>query len=399
MNLGNIGCQHSVIGRLGTILRRKQPDRCRWIIQICAFNNKSLQNKTKTESNYQSYAKKFFKFIEENYIEAKTEDGKDKCKEYNYPPLSAGDQAVLSGKEGELYLPNILRTKFKSRLRCQDRTSGDKIWLPLRFIGKIYSEAKKANKNNDENNLFLEWLDNLVKSIYIHYYKDPNSHQVESIQFNDNVSLWLRRNEDEDDYFDVYVNTNTNSLNDYCPVLTPTGKGNQKIQMTVKSISDIAIDHVKSIDSTLRDLSENPNELPLLTIVSNKYKEIQMEDEPNEKAAINELLKSEIFDLKALKKELDNISNDGILRLMSSKYNSKKSNGETFQSIIKCSEEYWGIVEKEEIIIDENDNRVYLMQNLTNTLNDKNIFRVKKTLPQGTEIKDRKDLIEIINYI
>jgi hypothetical protein len=39
---------------------------------------------------------------------------------------------------------------------------------------------------------------------------------------------------------------------------------------------------------------------------------------------------------------------------MSSKYNSKKSNGETFQSIIKCSDTvYWGIVEKEEEIKDE----------------------------------------------
>ena len=52
------------------------------------FNNNEL---TKTEQNHRSYANKFFDFITNNYISQS-----DKLKDWNYPPLSAGDHAVLS---------------------------------------------------------------------------------------------------------------------------------------------------------------------------------------------------------------------------------------------------------------------------------------------------------------
>ena len=89
-----------------------------------------LSKKTKTESNYQSYANKFFKFIKTIYGNRNSKYHITKLtKVYNIPKLSAADLAVLRGEDGEIYLNNKLRTKFKSRLRCQDRTSGDKIWL------------------------------------------------------------------------------------------------------------------------------------------------------------------------------------------------------------------------------------------------------------------------------
>ena len=366
------------------------------IIEIIAgireslFKDKSKPQKTKTESNHQAYANKFFTFITEFCRD------KDIIKNWKFPDLSAADSAVLSGKEGELYLPNVLRTKFKSRLRCQDRTSGDKIWLPLRFIGKIYSEAKKSGGINE--NLFSAWLDTLVNSIYIHY-EDPNNKGiVKNIPFEKGVSLLLKKDNLEDNEFQVYlIKTDDENQTQY-PVLTPTGKGNQKVYMQVKSISDIAIDHVKSIDSTLRELSDpskHPDGLKQLKIVSDKYKEIQMEDEPNEKDAVNELLDGEL-NLEDLKIELESIKNDGKLRLMSSKYNSQKSNGDTFQRIINQGDEYWGILEGNEEITDDNGERVYYYQKLTDFFDSKDSFKVTKTKPDGDVIKLNEVDINII---
>lgn len=337
-------------------------------IRESLFKDKNKPQKTKTESNHQAYANKFFTFITEFCRD------EDKIKNWKFPDLSAADSAVLSGKEGELYLPNVLRTKFKSRLRCQDRTSGDKIWLPLRFIGKLYSEDKrvwdKDHPDNKKLNLFSAWLDALVNSIYIHYEDDG---QVKSSQFNDNnVSLLLTGKNQVTNEYDVSILIKDKEY----PVLTPTGKGNQKEYMKVKSISDIAIDHVKSIDSTLRDLSEE-GKLSQLKIVSDKYKEVQMEDEPNENDAVKELIggKKKKINLNCLINELFEIKKDGLLRLMSSEYNSQKSNGDTFMEIVRLDDSYYGILEKG--IKKDNENEEYtLYQELTNRMDGNGEMRI-----------------------
>lgn len=317
------------------------------------FKNKMLSKKTKTESNYQSYANKFFKFIKTIYGNRNSKYHITKLtKVYNIPKLSAADLAVLRGEDGEIYLNNKLRTKFKSRLRCQDRTSGDKIWLPLRFIGKIYSADKKAyekkNPGKKKKNKFSEWLDDLVGSINIHY--DDNNGKVEHLTINDGVSLWLKPLKRGSKVHDVIIFDSNGS---HYTVLTPTGKGNKKECMKVRDISEIAIDHVKSIDRILRDLSDEVhnyqnNQLVQLMKVSEKYKAIQTEEEPDEDKAVNELLKPGKYkiNLTKLTKELDLIKNDGLLRLMASKYNSQKSNGETFQDIFeRGNKTYYGIIE------------------------------------------------------
>ena len=38
-------------------------------------------------------------------------------------------------------------------------------------------------------------------------------------------------------------------------VYTPTGRGNEKVPMMVEKISNIAIDHVKPIDQTLKKMA------------------------------------------------------------------------------------------------------------------------------------------------
>lgn len=293
-----------------------------------------------------------------------------------------------------------LRKKFKSRLRCQDRTSGDKIWLPLRFIAKIYNtKGQKGKISND----FTKWLDTLVDNVYIHYL-DNNT--VKSAKF-ENKKLYLELyKEDGETEFKVNVILSRNARKGhYFPALTPTGKGNKKELMKTKSadFASIAIDHIIPIDRILKTKEES---LPNLKEVSKVYKKLL--DKENDtlkdiKDSLDEIHKK--LNLDDLIKELKLISDEGPLRLMDSEYNSQKSNGETFQKIImtkKRPKKYVGIIEGEGIIFGDNDKEekvYYYYQELTNSfINENNRFRVSTTNPSesGDEISTSE---EIINYI
>ena len=350
-------------------------------------------DKTKTEKNIRAYVRKFLGFIKKVCSEKSNNNYSKKIwitPTYSPPILTPAQNAVLTGNCGEIYLYSQLCTKFKSRLRCQDRTSGDKIWLPLRFIGKIYSrDTKDWNKNNPKNkkdNPFSKWLDSLVKGIYIHYIDDE---KYCSVSFKEEVALLF----DSEGKVKVWLGDKQ------YPALTPTGKGNEKVPMeNVKSISEIDIDHVKSIDQTLRDL-DSRNLLPTLKKVSDKYKKIQEEDEPNEEVAIDELL-ADGLELDKLRSELDKISSDGLLRLMDSKYNSKKSNGDTFQRIIKDGEKYYGILE-EGIFSQNGDIEKEKEETFTlyQDLHEKGIMRITSKTIKGVEVKGKEGLKKIIDLI
>ena len=254
----------------------------------------------------------------------------------------------------------------------------------MRFIAKIYSKDKRnfdddpdnKEKNEKKDNQFSKWLDMLVNDIYIHYVENG---KVENVRFGEkdgkkDVHLRLSKHRKKGqtvNEYKVYVRwINENGKVIEKQVLTPTGKGNMKECMKVRDISEIAIDHVKSIDRTLRDLSDDKNnKLKELIKVSDKYKEIQAEDEPDEDIAVDELLESEL-DLEELRKELDFIKDDGLLRLMASKYNSQKSNGDTFKEIRKIThDKYIGIIE-EDIKMENypNGDSMTLYQELTDVL-------------------------------
>ncbi len=386
-----------------TGVRRKKAKGCEIINEICEGIENTFfsteDDKTKTEKNIRAYVRKFLLFIKELCSEESNNQYRIK-NNYISPKWTPAQNAVLTGNCGEIYLYSQLCTKFKSRLRCQDRTSGDKIWLPLRFIGKIYSRyTKKWNKEHPDGkitNLFSEWLDNLVKGIYIHYI---DYGKYCSVPFKEEVALLF----DSEGKVKVWLGDKQ------YPALTPTGKGNEKVPMKdVQSISEIDIDHVKSIDQTLRDLG---NQLPTLKSVSDKYKKIQEEDEPNEEVAINELLETKL-NLKQLRAELDKISSDGLLRLMDSKYNSKKSNGDTFKRIIKKGNKYYGILEegilegkkKKSILKDTAGAGIIRRQKketftLYQDLHEKGIMRITSKNIKGVEVKGKKELEKIIDLI
>lgn len=323
-----------------------------------------FRNKTSAEhkKSYKSYLNRFFKFLRDNKNHNILSELQKGLK--MNAAATAAKNALIQGFDGEIYLYSALRTKFKSRLRCQDRTSGDKIWLPLRFIAKLYSIDKKNKKK--KNNPFSQWLDSLVNGISVHY-DDTNTGKVSHLTFNENLSL-VFTNKDKEGY-DVFVWQINNGHKDEFRVLTPTGKGNQKVPMKVKSISEIDIDHVKSIDATLREKEQYLIELKK---VSDFYKDMVEEEEYDENAKAEELLKdnNKKLNLALLQQELITIGNDGLLRLMDSKYNSQKSNGETFKEIRKIADnKYIGIIE-EGIKMDNypNGNSMTLYQELTDVL-------------------------------
>lgn len=344
-----------------------------------------------SKKSYKTYINQFILFCKNE----KSELGKvDSLAKLN---INAADEAAFINEGGQIYLRGALFTKFKSRLRCQDRTSGDKIWLPLRFIAKLFSLEKKDKKQKE--NRFSSWLDNLTSNIYVHYI---DSNTIKSIKINDDNFLALKFEHNNDETFKVNVRLsyegNDNGYLDY-PVYTPTGKGNLKEQMVVKDISEIDIDHVKSIDQTLREKESNLN---VLKEVSDFYKELQAQDNPDENKGAKELFEelNNKGKLDGLLNDLRMISNDGVLRLMDSKYNSQKSNGETFQGIYKRdNESYYGVIETGIKKKDE-DGTFTLYQELTDDLNKTGSLTIDNEDNLGRTIDDKiSDLEKIINLI
>lgn len=383
---------------------------------------KKVDKYDKTKQNLRSYVRKFFKFIKvvsgqkkiDNNNYEKFYSSKKFKDEYSQPKLTPADIAVLSGKDGEIYLHSVLFTKFKSRLRCQDRTSGDKIWLPLRFIAKVYSKAKKdydANNKNTMENQFSKWLDKLVDDIYIHYVENKNAEneKVEKVRFGGeegkkDVHLLLEPidNGIPPEEFEVYVRwIDNNSKVIRRRVLTPTGRGNEKKEMVVSGIQDIAIDHVKPIDQTLREL-ESKGGLKTLKIVSDYYKELCEDDQLKEGNAVTNLLKKYENFVEKLTNDLNNIHDDSILRLMDSKLNTQKSNGSTFKKIVKDGTNYYGIIEEDIIaddILDKENSRVVLYQKLDNQMSSNGKLRIIGEISYKGEVKEKDDLVSILNCI
>jgi hypothetical protein len=121
------------------------------------------------------------------------------------------------------------------------------------------------------------------------------------------------------------------------------------------------------------------------------------EEEYDENAKAEELLKdnNKKLNLALLQQELITIGNDGLLRLMDSKYNSQKSNGETFQRIVKEGDNLIGILE-ERVNITDGTYRFYLYQELTDNYDDKVVYRVRrKTFPKDSVTVSENDIDKI----
>lgn len=345
---------------------------------VCVYNWGSLRS-------YETYCNKFTDFLEKllsSGAASKKSIKKKIASACTTPTLSDTEESWLKTAFAKrtVFLHEQLMTKFMGRLRRQDRISGNKVWLPLSYIAKLY---KKAGKTKE----FTDWLRKLAEGIFVHY-EDDNK-EIKSVQFKaQQVFLVFEKN--SDGTYDVYVALSAS--NKCYRAYTPTGEGNTKVPMIVKDISDIAIDHVKPIDLTLRELDDK-GRIPNPKMVSESFKDMMGRPEKTDKDIEDEsldLLYNNV-DICELTDELNLIRTDGVLRLMTSEYNGKKSNSTAYDKIIKIKgkEEYLGLLG--EALLD--DETIYLYQRL----NERNAkTRASREEPKGTKVKISKKIINLI---
>lgn len=335
------------------------------------------------KKSYKTYINQFLSFIEDNTKTDKIEDLKNSVftdeedKNYNLTPEEEKQLYDDFKKKVVVFTHKCLLDKFKSRLRSQERTSGDKIWLPLDYIAKIYRCNDKRNSITRISTEFNDWLGNLTNDIYIHYYKNKKG-EIKSIQFgkNQNISLEFSENKQKKGYYDVYVIWGKKPY----PVCTPTGVGNKKEPMSVKSISEIDIDHVKPIDLTLRELGNKEGEegIETLKMVSDSYKEV-VKSGKDVNDAIEELLNKDQGFIDNLTGDLIKIKEDSVLRLMSSEYNENKSNRLTYEEILLRQDgTYIGILGQ--IDKDDEGDRLTIYQDVISNFVPANFRKVKPSI-------------------
>lgn len=353
---------------------------------VCVYNWGSLRS-------YETYCNKFADFLEKllNSGAASKKSIKKKiASACTTPTLSDTEESWLKTAFAKrtVFLHEQLMTKFMGRLRRQDRISGNKVWLPLSYIAKLY---KKAGKTKE----FTDWLRKLAEGIFVHY-EDDNK-EIKSVQFKaQQVFLVFEKKKKTDGTYDsdgtYEVKVALSASNKCYTAYTPTGEGNTKVPMIVKDVSDIAIDHVKPIDLTLRELDDK-GRIPNLKMVSESFKDMMGRPEKADKDIEDESL-DQLYnnvDISKLTDELNLIRTDGVLRLMTSEYNGKKSNSTAYDKIIKIKgkEEYLGLLGK--ALLD--DETIYLYQRL----NERNAkTRASREEPKGTKVKISKKIINLI---
>lgn len=348
---------------------------------VCVYNWGSLRS-------YETYCNKFTDFLERllsSEAASKKSIKKKIASACTTPKLSDTEESWLKTAFANrtVFLHEQLMTKFMGRLRRQDRISGNKVWLPLSYIAKLY---KKAGKTKE----FTDWLRKLAKGIFVHY-EDDNK-EIKSVQFEKKqVFLVFEKNEENSD--GTYnVKVALSASNKCYTAYTPTGEGNTKVPMIVKDISDIAIDHVKPIDLTLKELGDK-GRIPNLKMVSDSFRDMMGRPEKADKDIEDESL-DQLYnnvDISKLTDELNLIRTDGVLRLMVSEYNGKKSNSTAYDKIIKIKgkEEYLGLLG--EALLD--DETIYLYQRL----NERDAkTRASREEPKGTKVKISKKIINLI---
>lgn len=353
---------------------------------VCVYNWGSLRS-------YETYCNKFTDFLEKllsSEAASKKSIKKKIASACTTPTLSDTEESWLKTAFAKrtVFLHEQLMTKFMGRLRRQDRISGNKVWLPLSYIAKLY---KKAGKTKE----FTDWLRKLAEGIFVHY-EDDNK-EIKSVQFKaQQVFLVFEKKKKTDGTYDsdgtYEVKVALSASNKCYTAYTPTGEGNTKVPMIVKDVSDIAIDHVKPIDLTLKELGDK-GRIPNLKMVSDSFRDMMGRPEKADKDIEDESL-DQLYnnvDISKLTDELNLIRTDGVLRLMVSEYNGKKSNSTAYDKIIKIKgkEEYLGLLGK--ALLD--DETIYLYQRL----NERNAkTRASREEPKGTKVKISKKIINMI---
>lgn len=273
----------------------------------------------------------------------------------------------------ELFLKDDVIAIMMGRLKRQDRMSGDKVWLPLGLISKIYNPtgSKKASDNP-----YNDWIRDIAENIFIHYIGDRQ--KIKCSQLKDLVFLLFYQRGDAKEVY--AVKSRGGQSIEIVRVLTPIGELNKKCESKVASINGLAIDHVRPIDLTLRDLGESPG-LPALSLVSKVMKDELADLKKQKRKAtysekcnsayrrlVNKVWENRFENFKnRLIYDLISISNDSPCRLMDANNNLSKSNLMTYKYFKKYKGFFYGIIygdNKNETCVDDNQNNFIICHRL-----------------------------------
>ena len=235
------------------------------------------------------------------------------------------------------YSKKVFKNKLKGRLRRQSRISGDKTWLPLDFLTKLY--------NNCGSQDFKDWIEYIFNNIHI----------ILSIN-NANIHILLK----DIEYIGICRSGYVIALYDdkWYQVMTPNGDLNHKCEMKIfGDLRKIAIDHVTPIDSTLKSIK-----LPQLKKISDYIKKFK---ENNPQFSGNALeakafsspgviisgtivnINGKVVNINSLTKELYVISDDSYYRLIDDNVNLQKSNLLAYKEFYKVNNiDYYGYIGK-----------------------------------------------------
>ena len=211
------------------------------------------------------------------------------------------------------YQAKDVKNRFKGRLRRQSRISGDKIWLPLSFLAKLYD-----SKNHNGMKGWIEETYNRIKIVL--KFGSDNKH----INLNEVLYIGICRS---GDVFALYKEDESKTANWY-QVMTPSGYLNDKIDMKINGdIGKIVIDHVTPIDKTLKGLKCTYLKQISDFIKQYKTSHSNLKGYKLEIEAFNDFTNKRIdIDLDILLRELKRILNASYYRLMCGGLNLEKSN-------------------------------------------------------------------------
>lgn len=211
--------------------------------------------------------------------------------------------------------------KIRSRLSTQDRTSGEKVWLLMRTVKKML--------NSDAPKWFVSWSQDIIEQT-----KVLINQNGKNITLNKIDRLLLKPSEEVQEEFDVFAIEGENEYPVYTHKKSDMGE-TIIVRMTVDGIKNVSLDHVKPIDTTLREL-EDQNKLLELGKISEVAKIVShaINSRSGYRIDKNLVVSNPIVygdysvhvDLDKLRQEMEEIKNDTKYELMDGRLNSSKGN-------------------------------------------------------------------------
>ena len=217
--------------------------------------------------------------------------------------------------------------------------SGEKVWLPLKLIGRLDNDLLK-------------------------YFANEVYNKIRVICSDDNGNMTL------ENVSDINVITICPSKpvkckikNNEYTIMTPTGYLNHIDKMIVENFREIVIDHINPIDKTLKE-----KEFKTLSTISDFVKDIkEQKNSPISKVEYDaaEEIKNIKLDMAALKEELKAIIEDSQYLLTTASSNMKKSNVIDYKKFFTDKEEqkYYGYIGEAK---DTNGEDMIIYQDLSN---------------------------------